>query len=457
MTLPKHSPSKTPGTDLGGNNVHYAAPSKDRRGNCLSLPDEILGKVFDVVADDGQWNRNDVLSLSLTCKRLHGISEPALYRWVRLSTLFDPYDNEHPLNAKDSRPSYVRNLSVVADPRKGSGFIRQNRDMPQLIGRLVNLNTLQLKPWITRNNNDSSVWFHNFQHQLDRAAFAKLTQCFIDLQSPNRYCHLNITKLLQAPRLKLLSLVWVDLSPDHAKSIVKHSAPIEEIRLYHCKADDASMSAILEAPTALKKFDFAMTTSLHVKRHLEATQRAISIVADKQPGLQSFGVVFQYPSDHIDMSSGLTLDFTALKNVKEFSFRAPNTEPWTPIMQFDKLPSCERLEFTNNRLIEVDSLAQTLLSDGYRGMGIPKSLRRLDFFTPECHERPFNHDEQIQDDRLHQGIKLFMGPLNVPHLTYTQTQKHSRRILSAVRDPDSKANHYSIVDMTFLTGEAVLE
>jgi len=43
----------------------------------LSLPNELLGAVLDIVAESGEWDRSHVLNLALTCKRLYQLSEAA--------------------------------------------------------------------------------------------------------------------------------------------------------------------------------------------------------------------------------------------------------------------------------------------------------------------------------------------------------------------------------------------
>ena len=443
-----------------------AANLQDQRVDLLSLPNELLSLVFDILAENGTWDRKDVLNLGFTFDRLFQLSEPARDQYYQISTAFDTDSVTHPLNVQaTNRASYVENLSVVSGRGSAPDSVSRAPGMPRLLSRLLKLRTLCITtdlredPDLTR----AMVWRNTLQHQLDTTTFSELKDCSLSLEdilweTPP----LNITVLLQAPKLAKLSLNRVDL---HADLMPEHFTPLRAIRLIDCWVGPESLSAIFGSPRQLETSDLAANgrsmlqlVPASISVELERLQRYISIVANKQPALRTLRVIFSSIPVDIVESFGETLDFTGLKNLKELCFRTFDTSdtalPWIPIMPFDKLPDLERIEFSTAGPIELDKLAMALLADWFTGTGLSKSLRQLDFITREDHQRPFNRDEQQLDVRLLRGIGFFVVLLKVPSLTYTQEGANSRRTLSAVRDVNSEEGAYVLEDVTHSMDEA---
>ena len=123
----------------------------------LDLPNEILALIFDVTLRSWTVHRKDILNLRSTCKRLYEVSEPAAYRYIELSAVFDPDDRANPLNTHHDRGRYVQHLVIVSIRGGQAVDLNRHPDMPQSLVRIFKLKTLRISD-ISRSLPNCANW-----------------------------------------------------------------------------------------------------------------------------------------------------------------------------------------------------------------------------------------------------------------------------------------------------------
>lgn len=423
----------------------------------LDLPIEVLSHIVNVLPQEKR-RRMEILNLRLTSKILHQVTDLGTNYCFQLPAILSGRDGNDGIDMSEVTKRFKSQLSIAPARSGDEADGRCASTVPTGPDQVAKLIKLQLTE-IPRNTPGCWQWCYTLKNQLRQNPFLELEECILNLNPTDamdngRRYPLDITGLLQAPKLRKLTLEAVNVYFIDVEHIPKLSTPLKELRISRCEIDTTSLSAILGAPAALEFFDYTHNDwSGGVLGHLyavhydareerESLHEIIRILAAQQPTLKSLKLIFNCHNVFRSSSYWNTLDLTPLTELKKLRLEtcdcAESEMEWFSFMPFDKLPDCEVIEISTTDRPHIGLQSGALLMDWFIGSGIPRSLRELRFFTREDPAQPITHDQHNANNSIGYGISIFRWQLHVPRISYTQQGDHMKRTFSAMPDPNSE-------------------
>ncbi|KAJ9611420.1 hypothetical protein H2200_004604 [Cladophialophora chaetospira] len=423
----------------------------DEKPTLLSLPDELLEAIGEMLCEHDRFRPYEILNLRATCKRFFRVLEHTLFSCVHVDQNLDCVDRRQRqrLDGHAIRHSYVRNLMIMYEyypTRPNIQHVRKNPTAPTSLASFLNLQKLGVVMNDLFGATPESRSF--LVSQLERAVFGKLRECSLNVTSKSEACVLRLERIFRAPVLCKLSVEGADLRGLNVNEIPRHSMVLRKLGFFSCMMDKMTLSAILEKPRALESFHFnvrrysGQSLSLKDVSHLDElvlVQQVIDLLAHKQPHLKIIWLDVR-PSD---LSDGLarSLDFTLLQDLKNIVVQLASRigpRAWLPFNPFRKLPNVECIKFKTLDGLELQTLAQAVLTSGISSTNLPASLQHLIFYAYDPYVRPFTFEAFSHHEQHLQGIKTFVNQLRVSRITYTQEMWPAERTLVAVQDQAAK-------------------
>ncbi|KAJ9608242.1 hypothetical protein H2200_007230 [Cladophialophora chaetospira] len=415
----------------------------------LDLPNEVLALIINnLVRETQSWPnmfnfpepeyRTSIDNFRQTCRHIRELCEPAFCRRFILENSLASNKMELVLKAHQQRRYYVEAIKArLASPNVDA------TSAPTTLPHLPNLKRLDIivKTCEWGLGPDYQPYLNTVASQLKHSPFSELRFCSISLPyaSHGRQKQFHIGGLMTSPKLRSLSLQYVDLRGLQEELLESTSTGLESLLLCSCGLDEKTMKAILKVYCVLEHLSVDLPLcnvheipagDTYVTWEFRMLQQLLSSLGNQ--GLKttelSFDCCMLIESDEARHS----FDLTKLNVLKELTIRTSSivTEPTRhpsdakisvccPTSVFDALPaSIEIVKLIMDGYFDLEKLARTLLDAKYNGGGLPKSLVRIDISGDMGGRRFSPKVQQEEDERLLKGIELFMTELALPELRY---------------------------------------
>ncbi|KAJ9609411.1 hypothetical protein H2200_005738 [Cladophialophora chaetospira] len=341
-----------------------------RPRNLFDLPNEILLNLVENLVDEQQPTKQTLSSFRQTCKHASRLAEQTWWRHIQLRSHRHYETLVFLLNGNELPLAHIQELEIVPVAEQAETITYRHKD--RFISLCRDLRCLTVDTgfeWACR----SAMLY---ELRLPAHRFPELRECELSFSESRECCRASFMNILEAPKLITLTLDTIDLRGPPEGTLSDRASPLKILKLRNCAVDDSSITVVLRKPSALKVLEFGLA----------------------EPDMRQF----------------------------MWSTRADQE-----LRVFDKLPSgIERIKIHAGGGYEMAELAGVLLDSHSCGLGLPISVRHLEFSTRSYHQRPFDKEDQIADDELHRGITRLMAESFLVKLDYTQrhyTPEEDRR------------------------------
>lgn len=432
----------------------------------LDLPNEILLKVADKVAEGDTCNGYGVRNLSRTCKRMQHLTESAMCQNVSTDLerrLWNPF-----AYAEKHRRHLVKDLSFEGSG-EATGYDENAPDRRLAISCYPNIRRFDLKTWAFFPI-DNPPFQEALTAELAASGFVELRECTLNIirrSDVAQTCYpLELSQILKAPKLENLHIQGIDLRGLTTESPVQCPS-LRELHLEDCQLDDESLTTLLSQATNLRYLDFELQSlKIHPSpgqtKDVRRLETLLQTLACQSPALEELHL--QLGSSTVADSSIFKnqIDFSQLESLRTLSTHAKRkhmyaryVSPWRPTNLFDNLPRslhCIKLRFSVLESIDLMGLAEDLLSDRFTGKSLPACLRRLELHTYEDHDEPLKDDARKREDRCMKGIDMFMTRLGFAEIRRCQRFDGLDKVWTAAAaadrgdDGEAKSGDYTLRD-----------
>ncbi|KAJ9609549.1 hypothetical protein H2200_005876 [Cladophialophora chaetospira] len=431
----------------------------------LELPDELLILVVEKLTQETSvWNGKGLSNFRQTCKHLHRLAEPIWIKQLRLNRSSHPRHLDFVLNRDPRRTQNVQTLEITPSPLYTEPPALSSK--LRFISRFANLRVLKVAISFMADTSEQEQPHETLDCELKENGLAELQECSLHITTSwkPRICGFKTDRLLRAPKLVKLTLRDLDLRQFPPQSIDNHSAALEELSILSCQVDDPSISALLSKPRSLKSLTFGSLKSPHhgdlqgnsqrAAEELDMTRMMARVLGLAQPNLHELSIYFTRLNPRQASTEGQSVDLHELKSLEQLTIASycmdeAGVEKWRPASVFRKLPEgLQRITVkVGQGVFDVVALANALQggsasqvhepentgeadtlnenqSLSHPAMNLPSSLQRFEIFeSPHLvqgmPQRPFNRDDQKQDDKLQECLSRMANDLSSSRVQYT--------------------------------------
>ncbi len=380
--------------------------------------------------------------------------EPFIYRARRIHNERDYDSLISDLKADKRRQNYVQDLVVANEDQVQDGLPKE-RAMTRLAFRFPNLKYLEFRTdfLVVEDEDfwDFGMWVKHWNRgiSISTNSFTDLTECYlrVDSHMGNYPPQLKLTPLLQAQKLKNLTIEGADLKTISEDFVPDHSTALEHQKLRRCDIDEKSFSIMLSKPRALISLDFGEKRSgvktgndYHDKdstwyppqEELQMIQLMLQIITRFQPNLTALRFTVANQALLESKAFTGTLDFTGLKKMMELHVKRSDYKEyhigscvWCPVNLFVNLPASLETIGLRTRFggIALGKMTDFLLDPLRNPNGLPESLRQLYLLTrcsDDGHERPHAAHRQESEDNLRKCISRLITATSLSMVDYSR-------------------------------------